>query len=85
MTVVISGIGDEIRNFICTELDYDHHEIDRDTALFTSGMVDSFTFVSLIALIETRLDRRLDPRGITVENFDSIGRIVAFLDRPEGA
>ena len=79
------AIGDEIRDFICSELDYEHHEVGDDTTLFTSGMVDSFTFVSLIALIETRLDRRLDPRGMTVENFDSIRRIVAFIDRGEAA
>lgn len=79
MEPTTSGIGEVIRGFICAELDYEPHEVAGDTLLFTSGMVDSFTFVSLIALIESRLDLRLDPRDITVENFDSIGRIVAFL------
>jgi acyl carrier protein len=46
--------------------------------------VDSFTFVGMVALIESRLDRALDPRGITVENFDSLGRIVRFLRGESG-
>jgi len=78
--VATSAVGEVIRDFICTELDYRPDEVADETPLFSSGMVDSFTFVSLIALIETRLKVRLDPGHITVENFDSIGRIVAFLD-----
>ena len=47
--------------------------------MFSTGLVDSFTFVGLIALIELRIGEQMDPRAVTVENFDSISRIEAFL------
>lgn len=79
------GIGARIRAFICTELGYEPEEVGDDTLLFSSGMVDSFAFVGMIALIETEIGFRLDPRSITVENFDSIDRIEAFLATVETA
>ena len=77
----LAGIGESIRDFICSELGYEAGEIGPDTLLFSTGMVDSFTFVGIVALIEMRIGEPLDPREITVENFDSIARIVAFLGR----
>jgi len=74
-----TDIEDKIRSFVCAELGYEPHEIGSDTLLFSTGMVDSFTFVGMIALLETELGCRFDPRSITVENFDSIARISAFL------
>lgn len=79
MSVGLEGIGESIRDFICSELGYEAEEIGPDTVLFSTGMVDSFTFVGIVALIEMRIGEPIDPRGITVENFDSIARIVAFL------
>ena len=79
MTVTVETIDARVRAFICDELGYEPHEIGADTLLFSTGMVDSFTFVGMIALIEGELGFRLDPRSITVENFDSIARMQAFL------
>ena len=79
MTDEADAIAASLREFICAELAYEPEEVGDDTALFSTGMVDSFTFVGMVALIESRLDRDLDPRAITVENFDSIARIVRFL------
>lgn len=72
-------LADKLRNFICEELGYEAHEIANDTLLFSSGKVDSFTFVGIVALIESTIGQQLDPRSITVENFDSIDNITAFL------
>jgi acyl carrier protein len=79
MTTETRDFEGMIRGFICSELGYEPGEIGSDTLLFSTGMVDSFTFVGMIALLETELGTRLDPRSITVENFDSIDRITAFL------
>ena len=81
ITAGLDGMADAIRGFICSELGFGSEEVGDDTILFSSGLVDSFTFVGVVALIEIRIGRPLDPRGITVENFDSIARIVAFLHR----
>ena len=84
MTDEADSIAASLKEFICSELGYEPEEVGPETLLFSTGMVDSFTFVGMVALIESRLDRALDPRGITVENFDSLGRIVRFLRRESG-
>lgn len=84
MSEVLDGMADTIRGFVCDELGYEPAEIGSETLLFSTGMVDSFTFVGMIALIETKLGTRLDPRDITVENFDSIDRITGFLRTVRG-
>ena len=73
------GLADSLRNFICDELGYEPAEIADETLLFSTGLVDSFTFVGLVALVESRIGEPLDARAVTVENFDSISRITAFL------
>jgi acyl carrier protein len=75
----LDGLEDKIRAFICDELGYEPAEIGPGTLLFSTGLVDSFTFVGTLALIEATLGCELDPRSITVENFDSIGRMTEFL------
>ena len=49
-----------------------------DTALFSTGMVDSFTMVDLLMWLQKQTGSRLGPEDISVENFDSVGRILAF-------
>lgn len=77
--------GDDIltqaRRFLCNELGYTPEEIADGTPLFTSGLVDSFTFVGMVSLVELRLGRTLDPEEVTIENFDSLRRIAHFVER----
>ena len=80
-----TSLGERIRTIICEELAFELHEIGDDTPLFTTGMVDSFTFVAIVAMVEMELGFQLDPSSITLENFDSIEQIVAFSDRERAA
>jgi acyl carrier protein len=79
MTAQLDGIEDRIRDFLCEEIGFEPEEIGPDTLLFSTGLVDSFAFVGMVAVIERAVGLRLDPRDITVENFDSLARITAFL------
>lgn len=56
----------------------DVHAIDENTALFSSNLVDSFKMVELILLIEKACSIRVGPADLTLENFDTISRILAF-------
>jgi acyl carrier protein len=56
-----------------------HGALDDDTALFTSGLFDSLAVMDLVAFIEGETGRRIPAEAVTIENFDSIGRIVAFM------
>ena len=74
----------DLSRFIEDELAVDA-EIDEDTLLFSTGLIDSFSLVSLMSYIEDEADVRIAPADVKLENFDSIGRILAYLNRAAAA
>jgi acyl carrier protein len=49
-----------------------------DTALFSGGLIDSLSVMDLVCLVEEQLGCPIPPAEITLENFDSINRIIRF-------
>jgi len=70
----------DLSRFIEDELAVES-ELAEDTLLFSSGLIDSFSLVSLMSYIEDEGGVRIAPGDVKLENFDSIGRILAYLDR----
>jgi acyl carrier protein len=56
----------------------DTHEIDDETRLFSSGLLDSFSMVDLIFFIEENAKIRIKPTEVNLDNLDSIQRILNF-------
>ena len=60
-------------------------ELDDDTPLFSTGMLGSMAMLRLVSMLERSFDIAMDPGQITVETFDSVGKICeavrARLDR----
>ena len=54
---------------------------DRDSSLFVSGLLDSFTLVDFVAVIESECGVRVDDRDLRPENFDTIQKIESFIER----
>lgn len=65
-------------DFLNSKTRADLSGIGDDTPLFSTGMVDSFTMVDLLMWLQQQTGSRLGPEDISVENFDSVGRILAF-------
>ena len=57
-------------------------DIDVDTDLLLTDLVDSLGVVEIVAWLEDRLDVRIDPVDVVLENFQTVGRMVAFSERP---
>jgi acyl carrier protein len=72
---------EDILEALRTELGVDTTGIDGSTSLFSSGIVNSFSFVTLLTFLETRGGLTIQPMDITLENFDSIDRMLAFAAR----
>ncbi|WP_052556967.1 phosphopantetheine-binding protein [Enhygromyxa salina] len=53
-------------------------KVDDTAALFSSGVVDSFELASLMVWLEKQTGARINPSDITVDNLDSIARILAY-------
>ena len=68
----------DLTGFMQEELGIDTAEVDSSSLLFTSGIVDSFSLVSLVTFIERQCGFTVQPDDVTLENLDSIQRIVDF-------
>ncbi len=59
----------------------DDLEVDADTALISSGIVDSFSMVSLKAFLENKYDIRIPDADATPEAFDTVNSIVRIVEK----
>lgn len=55
--------------------------IEVDTPLFSSGLLDSASMVELMVFLEQETGISVSPADVTLDNFDSIGRILAYAER----
>jgi len=56
----------------------DLSDVKDDTELFSSGTIDSFAMVDLLVFLEKHTGTKMGPEDITLDNLDSVGRILAF-------
>lgn len=54
-------------------------DIDADTDLLLGGFVDSLGVVVIVGWLETRLDIRIDPADVVLENFLTVGDMVRYV------
>jgi acyl carrier protein len=73
-----------IRNEYLDEDDDDDVELDADTPLISSGIVDSFSMVSLKRFLEKQYDVSLPDEEASAEAFDSVRSIIALVKRHGG-
>jgi len=52
--------------------------VDADTPLFSSGMLDSVAMLDLIMFVEQQSGMDVRAEDVTLENFDSPSRIMMF-------
>jgi acyl carrier protein len=53
----------------------------RHSSLFLSGVLDSFALVDFVTLLEGECGIRVDDAELRPENFDTIAKIEAFVER----
>lgn len=70
---------EELIAFLCEDASLTTDEFDDNTLLFTDGYIDSFTLTAMLAFIEDKLNIRIATSAVTVENFDSISRTMAYI------
>jgi len=55
--------------------------VHKDTALFSSGLLDSFSMVTLVIALEKKFGIKVRATDLTLENFDNPVRITEYLER----
>lgn len=71
----------DLITFICEDAGLEAGDFSDDTELFSGGFIDSFTMASLLEFIEENAGVEVAQSDVTLENFDTISRIVAFVER----
>ena len=56
-------------------------ELNDDTELFKSGVVNSLFALEIVIFVETTFGIRLKRKDVKLENFESINRIAALVER----
>lgn len=56
-------------------------EITADTKLMSSGLIDSFSLVSLQQFIEREFGKRIPPPKITVQTFDTVRQMMDIINQ----
>jgi len=56
-------------------------EVDFDTSLIKSNILDSLTVIDLAIFLEEQTDLNISARDINSENFDSINKIADYLKK----
>ena len=67
--------------FLEGDFGIDMSNIDDDTLLFSTGVIDSFALVTLMSYIETNGGFRMNVADVNLENLDSIGRMMAYIEK----
>ncbi len=70
--------ADQLIQFIKGTLQIES-DIDAQSLLFSTGELDSMSMMQLIDFIETSAGMDVRPDDVTLENFDSIERILRFV------
>jgi len=58
--------------------------LDDGTALFSDGTIDSVGMVELIAFLEVEAGIEVAQADVTLENFDTVASILAFVRERQG-
>lgn len=64
--------------FLGDRLGVDTDDLEDDTLIFSSGILDSFSIVDLIAYLEQDGGFKMSPTDVTLDNLDSIERIMKY-------
>jgi acyl carrier protein len=75
-------IRTEVRDFIKTNFIYSDTKIlNDDESLLDSGVVDSTGVLELIAFLEGKFQVKFADNELVADNFDSVTKIVSFIQR----
>jgi acyl carrier protein len=69
---------DSLMEYLVGHAHVDPSAIQDETELFSSGLVDSFAMVDLLQFLEKHTGARMGPEDISLDNLDSVQRILAF-------
>jgi acyl carrier protein len=56
---------------------------DHDTSFIGEGLIDSMGVMELLSYVQKEFDITVDQQEVTPDNFDSINKLAAFIERKQ--
>lgn len=82
MTTTGTDLAAELCNFIDAEVSLDPDTpVQPDTDLLMTGLVDSLGAMEVVYWLEERCGIEIDPVDVTIDNFQTVARMVALTQR----
>lgn len=78
-------VANGLRTYIAELSFVDENELTDDQPLFSAGIIDSISLLSLVEWVEKQASIKVSPGQLTLENWDSIERINRFIERTQQA
>lgn len=68
----MSSVVEQIRGYLESELNLDLSGIEPNSPLFTSGLIDSFALIELLAYLESEVGADIDIAELDIEQLDTL-------------
>lgn len=77
------SLNNDVAQFIQQRLVTDGRtvQIDESSQLIDEGLIDSLGLLQIVMFLEERTGRRIPDDEVTPDNFQTVGSIVAMVDR----
>ncbi|TVZ41772.1 acyl carrier protein [Alteromonadaceae bacterium 2753L.S.0a.02] len=76
----MSETKQRIKSFLSQETDVDLETVGDEEALFTSGLIDSYSLIELLSFLESELGFEVDFGELNVDDFDTIQALTNLVD-----
>ena len=71
----------ELLNFIVNNFMVDLEDVPLDKSLIDEGIIDSFGLVEIATFLEKVFDIKVDEEDMIRENFGSVNKLIAYVQR----
>ena len=72
---------EEVKKFIICNFMFGEGVLKDNESLFESGIIDSLGFIKLLAFIERTFGVSINIKEITIDNFNTVEKIVKILEK----
>jgi acyl carrier protein len=72
-------LADDLVGFIATDVALGAGDLDADTDLVMTGLIDSLGVIMVVEWLERRLAIVVDPNDVVIEHFASVTAIIDYL------
>lgn len=79
-------VAENVRQFIIENFLFDEDEnLKEDTSFLENGIVDSTGILELVTFLEETYGITVEDEELVPENLDSIGNVIQYLQKKQGA